>query len=140
MLEVMLIGLGVVGGAGMVIAIRRRQRQEAQRAGQVLLQATEAGDMVQMEALLAKGAEINARNAYGWTPLHVAAAGGDPAVVALLLQHGAYVHAQSHIGATPLDNATTRGGRQAVINLLLAHGAKPSVRGMEHSDLFVTFR
>jgi len=121
-----LIGLGLLGGAVVLLAIRQCQRQATQRAGQVLLQATEAGDMVQMEALLAKGAEINARNAYGWTPLHVAAAGGDPAVVALLLQHGAYVHAQSHIGATPLDNATTRGGRQAVIDLLLAHGAKPS--------------
>ena len=124
MVEVMLIGLGVLSGAGVVMARRRRQRLAAQCAGQVLLQATEAGDIVQMEVLLAKGAEVNARNAHGWTPLHVAAAGGDPAVIALLLQHGADVHAQSHIGATPLDNATTRGGRQAVIDLLLAHGAK----------------
>jgi uncharacterized protein len=126
MLEVMLIGLGLLSGAGVVLALRRRQRQAAQRAGQVLLQATEAGDIMQMQALLAQGAEVNARNAHGWTPLHVAAAGGDPAVIALLLQHGADVHAQSHIGTTPLDNATTRGGRQAVIELLLAHGAKPS--------------
>ena len=106
------------------MAIRRRQRQAAQLAGQVLLQATEAGDLVQMQALLAQGAEVNARNAYGWTPLHVATAGGDPAVVDLLLQHGADVHAQSHIGTTPLDNASTRGGRKAVIDLLLVHGAK----------------
>ena len=124
MLEVMLIGLGMLSGAGVVLARRRRQRQAAQSAGQMLLQATEAGDIVQMQALLAKGAEVNARNAHGWTPLHVAAAGGDPAVIALLLQHGADVHAQSHIGTTPLDNATTRGGRQAVIDLLLAHGAR----------------
>lgn len=126
MLEVMLIGLGLLSGAGVVLAMRRRQRQAAQRAGQVLLQATEAGDIMQMQALLAQGAEVNARNAHGWTPLHVAAAGGDPAVIALLLQHGADVHAQSHIGTTPLDNATTRRGRKAVIELLLAHGAKPS--------------
>src|SRR5262245_16408063 len=110
MVEVMLIGLGVLSGAGVVLALRWRQRQAAQRAGQVLLQATEAGDMVQMQALLARGAEVNARNAHGWTPLHVAAAGGDSAVIALLLKHGADVHAQSHIGTTPLDNATTRGG------------------------------
>jgi ankyrin repeat protein len=77
-----------------------------------------------MAALLARGAEVEARNAYGWTPLHVAAVGGDPAVVALLLQHGADVHAESHIGTTPLDNVTTRGGRKAVIDLLLAHGAR----------------
>ena len=126
MLEVLLIGLGLLSGVGVVIALCRRQRQAAQRAGQVLLQATEAGDIVQMEVLLAKGAQVNARNAHGWTPLHVAAAGGDPAVIALLLQHGADVHAQSHIGTTPLDNATTRGGRKAVIDLLLAHGAKHS--------------
>ena len=124
MTGVIVIGLGILGGAGVVMAVRRRQRQAAQRAGQVLLQATEAGDVVQMAALLAQGAEVNARNAHGWTPLHVAAAGGDPAVVALLLQHGADVHAQSHIGITPLDNATTRGGRKAVIDLLLAHGAR----------------
>ena len=124
MWEAMLIGLGLLGGAGVVLVMCRRQRQAAQRIGQVLLQATEAGDIVQMQALLAQGAEVNARNAHGWTPLHVAAAGGDPAVIALLLQHGADVHAQSYIGTTPLDNATTRGGRQAVIDLLLAHGAR----------------
>jgi ankyrin repeat protein len=120
----MVIGLGIFGAAVVVMGIRRRQRQAAQLAGQVLLQATEAGDVGQMETLLAKGAEVNARNAHGWTPLHIAAAGGDLAVVALLLKHGADVHAQSHIGATPLDNATTRGGRKAVIDLLLAHGAR----------------
>lgn len=124
MFEVMLIGLGILAAVGAVVAIRRRQRQAAQRAGQELLQATEAGDIAQMAALLTQGAEVNARNAYGWTPLHVAAVGGDPAVVALLLQHGADVHAQSHIGTTPLDNALTRGGRKAVLDLLLAHGAK----------------
>jgi ankyrin repeat protein len=122
MVEIMLIGLGLLSGIGVVLALR--QRQAAQRAGQVLLQATEAGDIVQMAALLAKGAEVNVRNAYGWTPLHIAAAGGDPGVIALLLHHGADVHAQSHIGTTPLDNATTRGGRKAVIDLLLTHGAR----------------
>jgi ankyrin repeat protein len=124
MVEVLLIGLGLLSGVGVVLALYRRQRQAAQRAGQMLLQATEAGDIVQMQALLGKGAEVNARNAHGWTALHVAAAGGAPAVIALLLHHGADVHAQSHIGTTALDNAITRGGRKAVIDLLLAHGAK----------------
>jgi ankyrin repeat protein len=124
MVEVLLIGLGLLSGVGVVLALYRCQRQAAQRAGQMLLQATEAGDIVQMQALLGKGAEVNARNAQGWTALHVAAAGGDLAVIALLLHHGADVHAQSHIGTTALDNAITRGGRKAVIDLLLAHGAK----------------
>src|SRR4029450_11425098 len=98
MVEVMLIGLGLLSGVGVVITLYRRQRQTAQRAGQVLLQATEAGDVVQMEVLLAKGAEVNARNAHGWTPLHVAAAGGDPAVIAPVLQQWPDVASHTHSG------------------------------------------
>jgi len=127
MLESLLVGLGGLMGAVLaVLALRRRQQQAAQRRGQALLQATEAGDLAHMQTLLTAGAAVNARNAQGWTPLHVAAAGGDLTVVALLLKHGADVHAQSYIGTTPLDNATTYGGRKAVIDLLRAHGAQSS--------------
>lgn len=122
MSEIVLISLVVFGTFGAWGVVRRRRR--ASLGGQALLQATEAGDIAEMQALLAQDADVNARNAQGWTPLHIAAAGGDQEVVALLLQHGAAVNAQSNIGTTPLDDATTRGGRQAVITLLLAHGAQ----------------
>jgi len=71
MVEVLLIGLGLLSGVGVVIALCRRQRQAAQRAGQMLLQATEAGDIVQMQALLRSeerrvGKECRSR----WSPYH----------------------------------------------------------------------
>lgn len=124
MLESLAIGLALLGLGAIIVLLRRRQGQRAQQAGQDLLLATEGGNLAEMQAFLRRGAEINARNAQGWTPLHVAAAGGDPAVVALLLQHGADVQAQSYIGTTPLDTALSRGGKKAVTDLLRAHGTQ----------------
>lgn len=108
---------------GLCLGLKARRRA-ANVAGQALLQATEAGDIAQMQALLAKNVNVQARNAYGWTSLHLAAAGGDVAVVQLLLKHGADVHARSNVGTTPLYHAMVQGGRQTVVDLLLARGAK----------------
>jgi ankyrin repeat protein len=110
--------------AGLIIKMCQHLRQSARVAGQMLLRATERGDIEQMQGLLAKRVEVNARNAQGWTSLHVAAAGGDIAVVELLLRHGADVNAQSHMGATPLDNAITYSQNRAVVALLEARGAE----------------
>lgn len=110
--------------SGLIVMARQHLRQSARTAGQMLLRATERGDIEQMQALLAQRVEINARNAQGWTPLHVAATGGDIAVVELLLRHGAEVNVQSHVGATPLDNAITYSQNRAVVALLEAHGAQ----------------
>jgi ankyrin repeat protein len=121
------IGLAIgvlVIGLGLGYALRRKLRHAATEAGQALLAATEAGDVTQMQALLARRVDIDARNVQGLTPLHVAAAGGDIAVVHLLVQHGADVNVQSYIGATPLDHAITYGRRHDVVELLQAHGAQ----------------
>jgi ankyrin repeat protein len=96
-----------------------------QQSGQALIEVTEAGDMAQMRELLANGADVTARNAQGWTPPHVAAAGGDVAVLTLLMQYGAAVHARSNIGTTPLYNATVFGRKEALVAVLLVHGAHP---------------
>ena len=56
-------------------------------------------------ALLAAGAEVNARASYGVTPLHAAAANGTPAVIAALLAAGADASVVDDDGKTAFDHA-----------------------------------
>ena len=52
--------------------------------------------------LLDRGADVNARDSDGWTPLH---SPGSPEVAALLLKRGADVNARDNGGYTPLGRA-----------------------------------
>lgn len=128
----------------------------------VLHQASQAGDVEQIVALITAGAKVNARDDRGitplkyasaephlkaiqtllelgadakladnrgFTPLHCAAGHGfceeATEIVALLIRHGADVNARStEPGFVPLHEAT--GSR--VIELLLTHGADPSIK------------
>jgi ankyrin repeat protein len=74
------------------------------------------------EALLAHGADANARQQAGVTPLHQAAHNGHAEMVRLLLAHGADVHARMDDGQTPLSMALETGNQEA-IELLREHGA-----------------
>ena len=57
-----------------------------------------------MKALLAAGANPNARNKWGWTPLHLAAENSDsPAVVRALLAAGANPRAKDKEGKLPVE-------------------------------------
>jgi ankyrin repeat protein len=69
--------------------------------------------------------DINARDEYGWTPLHDVSRGRyskDGSVVRLLLEHGADINAQDQTGWTPLHMASYKGALE-VVHLLLEHGA-----------------
>ncbi len=61
-----------------------------------------------MIALLHKlGAEVNAGDNDGWTPLHKAAVYGETKAAALLGELGADPEARNKLGNTPLDVATS---------------------------------
>ncbi len=73
------------------------------------------------KALLARGADVNARQQQGWTPLHGAAAEGKVELVTLLLSHGADLNARNDEGKTPLAAALER-NQPAAAELLRAKG------------------
>jgi ankyrin repeat protein len=78
-------------------------------------------------ALLDSGADVNARNDAGYTPLLCAARNGEGEAVRLLLERGADVNAQAEgDGATALHLAVC-GGHDEAARLLLACGADPSL-------------
>lgn len=60
-------------------------------------------------ALIAHGADVNARQEGGFTPLHSAAQNGSLELVDLLLQHGADPHAKTDAGKTARDFAAEGG-------------------------------
>jgi len=76
--------------------------------------------MVQL--LLAYNADVNARTAYGRTPLERAAKSGHIQIVELLLAHNADVNAATCGGETPLLVAAS-GNHRDIVQLLLSHGA-----------------
>jgi hypothetical protein len=82
--------------------------------------------------LLELGA-THAENSAGWTPLHLAVRQMDVPIAKALLAAGAVVDARDHAGRTPLywladPSNRSSGADHAMLDLLLAHGAKLHVR------------
>jgi ankyrin repeat protein len=78
-------------------------------AVQPLHSAAAARDAAIIALLLDHGADVNARQAGGWTPLHAAAMFGDRPLVELFLKHGAAATASNDQGKTALDLAVEKG-------------------------------
>jgi len=82
--------------------------------------------------VLEHGADPNARNDLGWTPLHYACQHEtrDVDMAALLLKYGADPNAADNRGLVPLDLLFgTREESLAIRTMLLAHGAKERPEG-----------
>ena len=75
--------------------------------------------------LLDIGSDVNARDNFANTPLHLAVR--HPAMVELLLARGARVDARNAFGDTPLHRAV---GDRRVVELLLAAGADARARNL----------
>ena len=85
-----------------------------------LIDAVKRQDRAAVSALLDRGADVNAAEADGATPLHFAAEADDLALIDALLEAGASVNAKNRFNVTPLELAAQNGDRAAVERLLAA--------------------
>jgi len=92
-----------------------------------LAQAVVASDATRIKFLAAHGADLNARDSMGATPLTSAASARDSDTVKLLLQLGADANASNGDGVTPLMAAAQRDHVPSV-EALLQHGASLTVK------------
>ncbi len=73
--------------------------------------------------MLKHKAELNTKDASGWTPLHVASAHNDVELVRLLINRGARLNATDNQGHSPLKWARETGSRD-VFSYLKSQGGK----------------
>lgn len=109
------IALGVVLLAGLLVG----SAWGDEALNKALFEAARHGDRAKVEALVSKGADVNAKNEYGSTALHATA---NREVAQFLIAHGADVNAQNKTGFSPLHDMASS-GKEDVAELLIAHGA-----------------
>lgn len=100
-----------------------------QQHEQLHLAAAE-GDLAQVGALLAAGADVSAFDDLGCTPLHHAIEQGHVEIALALLAAGADInaHDKARIGETPLGHVINACS-VATAKFLMDHGADPAIPG-----------
>jgi hypothetical protein len=97
----------------------------AQSPNDDLIAAAKRGDSAAVKALLAKGADVNAKTRYNQTPLMFAAEKGHIDTVKILIEAGADINATDSFYKffTPLYGAASKGHAE-IVKLLLEKGAR----------------
>src|SRR6516164_4570346 len=103
----------------------RRDQREARPIAAELVTAIRNGDVRVVRQLLDNGADVNARDVEGNTPLILAAFYASPECLEILFEKGADVNSANKAGATPLIRAATDYEKT---RLLVAAGANIQVR------------
>lgn len=97
------------------------------------------GSVSTLKHLLAEGADANAVNQFGITPLMLAI--GNLKKTEMLLEAGADVHARSISGRTPLLLAASKSNNASVLTRLISAGAEVNVKdGRDWTPLIVAAR
>jgi len=88
-----------------------------------LHEAVKEDDIFAVRCFLLRGADVNAKDEYGNTPLHFAAWHGHREVIEVLIDKGANVNSKAGNGLTPLELAVVA-AQKDIPALLRKHGAK----------------
>lgn len=79
-------------------------------------------DVKKVKELILKGADVNSRNQYGYTPLMIASLRGLREIAEILIAHGAEINAKAELGETALMGAAERGHLE-IAEILISKGA-----------------
>lgn len=93
-----------------------------------LMKACSKGDLAAVKKILAEGADINAVDSSGRTPLIEASWGGHADIVKFLIEKGADINATDKSGFTALCRAAEE-GYAPIVSLLVQKGADVNVQG-----------
>jgi murein DD-endopeptidase MepM/ murein hydrolase activator NlpD len=112
--------------------LRSSQARVTEASNRSFFEAVKTADVALVSEALNNGANVNARDQYGQTPLMYAASESEsPAVLKTLLQAGAEINAQTDAGWTALMYAARDAQNLEVPVLLMNAGADPALRNAE---------
>ena len=95
------------------------KRGEELKAAESIWDAIEVGSIKAVKQHLTAGADMNAKDKRGSTPMFYAASGGHKEIVELLIAKGADVNAKNRFGTTPLRMPSSK----EIAELLIDNGA-----------------
>ena len=111
----------------------RKRWDIASSNDEILIQAASEGDCSDVQALLERGVNANAKTSHGWTPLHKACWRRRLAVIKLLIEKGADVNVKAKNGETPLHEACLDGSLD-VVKILIENGADPNSKDVQNGE------
>ena len=102
--------------------------EDEKKSDKSLLDAIANGDIEQLKLLIAEGADVNAQEEFGVTPLHIAALFGNQEIIRILIDEGANPNIKAEEEITPIycTIVSPASDRMKVAELLIDKGADAS--------------